>query len=96
MGKGPVGFHECFEVQYIFRRYELNSVCLFENKQYLMQILDLCLITICLFNHIAPQKPPSVSAAAKSQASLQIHKYQILLQFWNYTNICKGCDNAVN
>ena len=54
MGKGPIGFHECFEVQYISRRYELNNVCLFENKQYLMQILDLCLITIYLFNR--PQK----------------------------------------
>ena len=47
----------------IFSAVMINSVCLIENKQYLMQILDLCLVTICLF--IRPQKTTLCDCSCK-------------------------------
>ena len=41
----------------------IKSVRLIENKQYLMQILDLCLVTICLF--IRPQKATLCGCSCK-------------------------------
>lgn len=50
MGKGPIGFHKRFGVQFISRLYELNSQWCLQKQARHANFFYFCLKIICFFN----------------------------------------------